>query len=65
MDKVPNCPSCDEPLTLIYGKDEYEIRWLDGRWVKEEGPSRLICGKCSESLDDADVEDIMRAVGLL
>ena len=61
----PKCPTCEEPLTLIYGKEEYQISYRDGTWHKDDGPSRLCCGKCYAALDDADVEDIMREVGLL
>ncbi|MBA7611212.1 hypothetical protein ES703_18431 [subsurface metagenome] len=61
----PKCPTCEEPLTDIWGVDKYHITWQDGRWVKEEEASRLCCGKCQGDLDDADVEDIMREVGLL
>jgi hypothetical protein len=64
-EKLPNCPSCDEPLTEIWGMDKYRITWQDGRWLKEEDASRLVCGRCNEELDHSDVEDIMRAVGLL
>jgi len=62
---VPKCPNCEEPLAEIHGQDNYHIFFKDGRWYKEEDDSRLVCGKCYGDLDDADVEDIMRAVGLL
>jgi len=65
VEKLPKCPTCEEPLTDIWGADKYHITWQDGHWVKEEEASRLICGKCNNELDHDDIEDIMRAVGLL
>ena len=62
---VPLCRNCEEPLTEVWGVDKYRITWQDGQWVKEEEPSKLVCGKCHDELDDDDAEDILRAVGLL
>ena len=63
--EIPKCPNCEEPLTEIYGQDKYRIFFKDGQWHKDEEASKLVCGKCYGDLDDADVEDIMGAVGLL
>lgn len=65
MQEPPKCRNCEEPLTEVWGKDEYHIVWRDGQYVKEEAPSKLICGKCSDEIDDDDAEPILRAVGLL
>lgn len=61
----PRCPSCDEPLTEIFGSDNYVITWEEGKWEKREEPRKLVCGKCYEELGEDEIADIMRAVGLL
>lgn len=63
--KVPLCSNCREPLMEIWGSDHYRIYFEDGRWHKDEDASHLVCGKCKGELDHAEVEDIMREVGLL
>jgi len=59
------CPNCGEPLTEILGSDSYRLFSKDNKWHKEESASELICGNCHEYLDNHDLEDIMKAVGLL
>lgn len=62
---IPNCRGCDKPLTVIRGTDSYTIELVDGEWQKSEDASNLVCGNCYEELEHREIEDILRAVGLL
>lgn len=63
--EIPKCGNCGEPLTKIVGLDAYHILFKDGQWHKEEAASRFFCGKCLCEIESTDIEDIMKAVGLL